>query len=303
MINKLIANIIPWFPKPFIWQFSKKYVAGETLETAMQVSRELNEKGMMVTIDMLGEFIKNMNEARDHETSYYGIIDAITTNKIKGGVSLKPTFFGLTIDKEESYTLIRNVVKYAAERSCFVRIDMEDSECTTDEIELFRKLKAEFPKDVGLVVQAYLKRTTNDVLALQDIQMNGTPLNFRLCKGIYVEPEKIAYKDYQRVRDNYLALLEQMIKAGNYVAIATHDRYLVEGAINLIDKYKLPKTAYEFQMLYGVTPNLRDEIVANGNRMRIYVPYGQDWFGYCTRRLKENPKMTSDIIKGIFVKG
>ncbi|MFC0877090.1 proline dehydrogenase family protein [Saccharicrinis sp. FJH2] len=303
MINKLIANIIPWFPKPFIWQFSKKYVAGETLETAMQVSRELNEKGMMVTIDMLGEFIKNMNEARDHETSYYGIIDAITTNKIKGGVSLKPTFFGLTIDENESYALIRNVVKYAADRSCFVRIDMEDSECTTDEIELFRKLKAEFPKDVGLVLQAYLKRTTNDVLSLQDIQMNGTPLNFRLCKGIYVEPEKIAYKDYQRVRDNYLALLEQMIKAGNYVAIATHDRFLVEGAFNLIDKYKLPKTAYEFQMLYGVTPNLRDEIVANGHRMRIYVPYGQDWFGYCTRRLKENPKMTSDIIKGIFVKG
>ncbi|MFB6317980.1 proline dehydrogenase family protein [Saccharicrinis sp. FJH54] len=303
MINKLIANIIPWFPKPFIWQFSKKYVAGETLETAMQVSADLNEKGMMVTIDLLGEFIKNMDEARDHEKAYYGIIDAITENKIRGGVSLKPTFFGLTIDKDESYTLIRNIVKYAADRSCFVRIDMEDSDCTTDEIELFRKLKAEFPKEVGLVLQAYLKRTSNDVTALQDIQMNGTPLNFRLCKGIYVEPEKIAYRDYQKVRDNYLQLLEQMIKAGNYVAIATHDRYLVEGAFKLIEQYKLPHTAYEFQMLYGVTPNLRDEIVAKGHRMRIYVPYGQDWFGYCTRRLKENPKMTSDIIKGIFVKG
>jgi proline dehydrogenase len=303
MINKLIANIIPWFPKPLIWQFSKKYVAGESLETAMHVSKALNEKGMMVTIDLLGEFIKNMEEAQAHETYYYDIIDAIISNKIKGGISLKPTFFGLTIDKEKSYTLIRNVVKYAAERSCFVRIDMEDSDCTTDEIELFRKLKAEFPKDVGLVLQAYLKRSGDDVAALQDVQLNGTPLNFRLCKGIYVEPEKIAYKDFQKVRNNYLALLEKMIKAGNYVAIATHDRYLVEGAFKLIDTYKLPKTAYEFQMLYGVTPNLRDEIVAKGHRMRIYVPYGQDWFGYCTRRLKENPKMTTDVIKALFVKG
>lgn len=303
MINKLIANIVPWFPKSFIWQFSKPYVAGEKLEDAMKVAESLNQKGMKVTIDLLGEFITNMDEARDHEAAYYKIIDAITSNNIKGSVSLKPTFFGLTIDKEKSFTLIRNIVKYGAEKSVFVRIDMEDSDCTTDEIELFRRLKAEFPEHVGLVLQSYLRRTADDIRAMQDIHSKESPLNIRLCKGIYVEPEKIAYKDYQKVRDNYMERLEQMIQAGNYVAIATHDRSLVEAAYKLIETYKLPKTSYEFQMLYGVTPNLRDEIVAKGHSMRIYVPYGLDWFGYCTRRLKENPKMTKDIIKAIFVKG
>lgn len=303
MINKAIANIVPFFPKPFVWQFSKKYVAGDSLKSAMEVSSELNNKGMMVTIDLLGEFIKTMDQAAENESAYYAIINEITSNKIKGGISVKPTFFGLNINNELCYQMIRRVVKYAAERNCFVRIDMEDSDCTTPEIDIFRKLKAEFQSSVGLVLQAYLKRTAHDIEALQDLHSIGSPLNIRLCKGIYVEPEKIAYKNYQAVRDNFLKLLEQMIMAGNYVAIATHDRYLVEGAFALIEKYKLPVSAYEFQMLYGVTPNLRDEIVEKGHRMRIYVPFGKDWFGYCTRRLKENPKMATDIIKGIFVRG
>lgn len=303
MFNKLIANIIPHFPKSLIWQFSKPYVAGENLLDAVNISKELNEKRMMVTIDLLGEFISNMNEARIHEKEYYGIIDAIVKDGLKGGISLKPTFFGLKIDAEKSFTLIRNVVKYAAEKGCFVRIDMEDSECTTSEITLFKSLKLEFPLNVGLVLQAYLKRTEADIRDLQEVHSKENPLNIRLCKGIYVEPEKIAFKDYQKVRDNFMERLEQIIKAGNYVAIATHDRYLVEEACKLIKQYKLPDSSYEFQMLYGVTPNLRDEIISNGHCMRIYVPFGKDWFGYCTRRLKENPKMTNDIIKAIFVKG
>lgn len=303
MLHKVIANVIPWFPKPFIWQFSKKYVAGEALINAIEVSRDLNAKGMMVTIDLLGEFIANLDEAEQNANAYLEIIDHVSQNNINGSVSLKPTFFGLTINADKCYELIKKVVEYAQSKTCAVRIDMEDSESTSLEIELFRKLKQEFPNTVGLVFQAYLKRTRTDLEQLQDLQTQQSPLNFRLCKGIYVEPEKIAYKDPQKIRENYLALLEQMIMNGNYVAIATHDRYLVEGAYKLIKKYKLPKSAYEFQMLYGVTPNLRDEIVSKGHNMRIYIPYGKDWFGYCTRRLKENPSMTTDIIKGIFVKG
>jgi proline dehydrogenase len=302
MFNKALANIIPWFPKPFIWQFSKSYVSGETLVSAINVSQELNAKGMMVTIDLLGEFINRMEQAEENVREYLRILDTLKDNGINGNVSVKPTFFGLLIDTEGAYQNIRTVVAKAAENQNFVRIDMEDSDCTDREIELFRRLKKEFPNNVGLVFQAYLKRTTNDVKALQEFHSMSTPLNFRLCKGIYVEPEQIAYKSYQKVRDNYLMLLEQMIVAGNYAAIATHDRYLVEGAYKLISKYNLLPHQYEFQMLYGVTPALRDEIVSKGHRMRIYVPYGKDWFGYCTRRLKENPKMASTLLKAVFVK-
>ena len=302
MFNKALANIIPWFPKPFIWQFSKSYVAGETLESAINVSKELNAKGMMVTIDLLGEFINSMEQAEENVREYLRILDTLKDNGVNGNVSVKPTFFGLLIDTEKAYQNIRTVVAKAADNKNFVRIDMEDSDCTDREIELYKRLKKEFPGSVGLVFQSYLKRTSNDVKTFQEFHSVEAPLNFRLCKGIYVEPEQIAYKNYQKVRDNYLLLLEQMIKAGNYVAIATHDRYLVVGAYGLITKYNLLPHQYEFQMLYGVTPALRDEIVGKGHRMRIYVPYGKDWFGYCTRRLKENPKMASTLLKAVFVK-
>jgi proline dehydrogenase len=180
---------------------------------------------------------------------------------------------------------------------------MEDSPCTDLEIALFRKLKKEFPENVGLVIQAYLKRTLQDLKDLNDIHSAGTPLNFRLCKGIYIEPEAIAYKKYQEINKHFLADLEYMFAHGYYPGIATHDRPLVEGAYKLIEKYKVPKVLYEFQMLYGVTPELRRSIVEKGHTMRVYVPFGKEWFGYSTRRLKENPKMATHIIKALFVRG
>ena len=175
--------------------------------------------------------------------------------------------------------------------------------CTNLEIELFRKLKKDFPNNVGLVVQAYLKRTIQDLKDLKDIHSSQTPLNFRLCKGIYVEPEAIAYKKYLEINEHFLADLEYMFANGYYPGIATHDKPLVEGAYELLEKYKVSKSMYEFQMLYGVTPELRKSILAKGHSMRVYVPFGKEWFGYSTRRLKENPKMASTIIKAIFVRG
>jgi proline dehydrogenase len=295
--------MLPFMPKKLVWIFSKKYIAGETIEDAIKVCKELNAKGIKITLDLLGEFITKLEEAEENKNSYLSIIDRIQIEKIDGNYSLKPTMFGLLIDKEVCYRNIREIVAKAASYNAFVRVDMEDSQCTDPEIDLYRKLKNEFPANVGLVVQAYLKRTLKDLQDLLDIHSPKQPLNYRLCKGIYVEPEAIAFKKYQEVNDHFLEDLEFMFKNGIYPGIATHDKPLVEGAYALINKYKVPKSMYEFQMLYGVTPDLRKSIVEKGHTMRVYVPYGKQWFGYSTRRLKENPKMASEIIKAIFFHG
>ncbi len=303
MFNKLIAAILPFFPKKIVWIFSKSYISGETIEDAMRVSRELNNKKITVTLDVLGEFIKTLDEAEENKKEYLNLIDITYKNQIDGNFSLKPTSFGLLIDKKACYTHIRDIVVKAASYKGFIRIDMEDSPCTDDEIELFRKLKSEFPANVGLVLQAYLKRTYSDLEAMLDLNSHEIPLSYRLCKGIYVEPAAIAYKKYEEINQHYLEDLEFILKNRIHVGIATHDKPLIEGAYKLIEKYKVPKNMYEFQMLYGVTPNLRESIVNEGHNVRVYVPFGKQWFGYSTRRLKENPKMASLIIKAMFIKG
>lgn len=303
MFNKMIAAMLPYFPKKLIWIFSKRYIAGETVEDAIRASKELNAQGIKVTIDILGEFIKNLDEAEKNKVEYIELIDRVQKENIDGNYSLKPTMFGLLLDKEVCYTHIREIVAKAASYNNFIRVDMEDSPCTDMEIDIYRRLKAEFPKNVGLVVQAYLKRTYQDINNLMDIHSTETPLNYRLCKGIYVEPAAIAYKKYEEINQHFLEDLEYMLKNGVYPGIATHDKPLIDGAYKLIEKYNVPKNMYEFQMLYGVTPELRNSIVAKGHTMRIYIPYGKQWFGYSTRRLKENPKMASLIIKALFFRG
>lgn len=303
MFNKMIAGMLPYMPKNFVWIFSKRYIAGKKITDAIRVSKELNKQGIMVTIDLLGEFITKIEEAKANRDEYLDIIETIMKEKIDGNFSLKPTMFGLLIDKDVCYQYIRDIVAKAASHDSFVRIDMEDSQCVDLEIELYRKLKAEFPKNVGLVVQAYLKRTLNDLQNMMDLHSKEIPLSYRLCKGIYVEPAEIAYKKYEEINEHFLEDLDFMMKNGIYPGIATHDKPLVDGAYKLIEKYKVPKHMYEFQMLYGVTPDLRHSIVAKGHRMRVYVPFGEKWFAYSTRRLKENPKMAWLIIKAIFVRG
>jgi proline dehydrogenase len=303
MINKLIAGMLPYMPKKLVWIFSKKYIAGETIDDAVRISKELNKQGIKVTIDLLGEFITNLDQAEENRQAYLKIIDRIQSEKIDGNYSLKPTSFGLLLDTEVCYRNIRQIVEKTAGYGNFIRVDMEDSPCTDREIELFRKLKKEFPRNVGLVVQAYLKRTIDDLKDLMDIHSADIPLNYRLCKGIYVEPADIAFKKYEQINEHYLEDLEFLLSHGVYVGIATHDKPLVEGAYRLIEKYKVPRNMYEFQMLYGVTPDLRKSIVDKGHAMRVYVPFGKDWFGYSTRRLKENPKMATHIIKALFIQG
>ncbi len=300
MFNKLIASVIPIFPKKFIWTFSKRYIAGESLEDALEASKKLNDQGMMVTLDVLGEFIRDLREAERNKEEYLDVIERLTKEKIDGNFSVKPTSFGLLLDEEVCYGHIREIVRKAAEYDNFVRIDMEDSSCVDREITLFRRLHKEFPKNVGLVLQAYLKRTMDDLHDLAPLHTPETPLNFRLCKGIYVEPARIAYKDHDEINRHYLEDLDYMFSQGFYVGIATHDQFLINESYKLIEKYGLEREEYEFQMLYGVTPERRASILRNGHRMRIYVPFGKDWFGYSTRRLKENPQIASYIIKALF---
>jgi len=299
----MIAGMLPFLPKGFVWMFSKRYIAGKTIEDAIAVSRKLNQEGAMVTIDLLGEFITRLDQAEANKMEYLEIIETIQKAGIDGNYSLKPTMFGLLLDKEIAYKHIREIVAKAASYNNFVRIDMEDSQCVDLEIDLFRRIKAEFPKNVGLVLQAYLRRTNQDIINMFDLNSKELPVNYRLCKGIYVEPEAIAFKKYDEINQHFLADLELMFKNNIYPGIATHDKVLVEGAYKLIEKYKVPKHMYEFQMLYGVTPQLRKSIIENGHRMRIYVPYGKQWFAYSTRRLKENPRMAQDIVKALFFRG
>lgn len=303
MINSMIAGILPYMPKNLVWLFSKQYIAGETIEEAIINAKKLNAEGIMTTIDVLGEFITTLEEAEENKKEYLQVIEAAEAAGVDGNYSLKPTFFGLLIDKEVAFKHIREVVAKAASYNNFIRIDMEDSPCTDMEIEMYRRLKEEFPENVGLVVQSYLKRTHKDIENLKDINSEEHPVNLRICKGIYVEPEEISYKNYNDINTHFLSDIELMFQEKMYPGIATHDIPVIEGAYKLIEKYKVAKEDYEFQMLYGVTPALRQSVLDKGHRMRVYVPFGKQWFGYSTRRLKENPKMAGVVIKALFKKG
>ncbi len=240
----------------------------------------------MVTFDLLGEFIHELAEADRTAAEYGAILDRIRSERIDGNVSVKLTAFGLLLDEASTGDRVRGVVKRAADHGSFVRIDMEDSPCTDRTLALYRRLRQDGFSNCGVVLQAYLRRTLGDVEALRALAPN-----YRLCKGIYVEPEAIAYKDADEIRRNYLAALDAMFDAGSYVGIATHDERLVVQAEERIRARGLSRERYEFQMLLGVTDALRRRIVASGHRLRVYVPFGRDWYGYCTRRLKENPRI------------
>ncbi len=303
MLNRLIANIIPYMPKKLVRIFSDRYIAGETIDDGLRVCKELNAQGIDVTVDLLGEFITDPALAEGNKRRYFEMIDRFTAENISGNFSLKPSMFGLLIDKEACYRHLREIVSEAAKRHNFIRIDMEDSTCVDAELDIFRKLWDEFRGHVGIVLQACLRRTSDDLISFTQFAGNRSAVNIRLCKGIYMEPPHIAFKGYQEIRDHYLKDLEYILANGFYAGIATHDKYLIRHAGELLKKYAVSKEKYEFQMLYGVTPDSRRSVVQQGHRMRVYVPFGKDWFNYATRRLKENPKIASHIIKALFHKG
>ena len=303
MFAKFVSRTLPLMPRQFVWHFSKAYIAGETVAEAIRASLDLNRSGAHVTVDLLGEFIADIRMAATYQRAYLDLIDQFEASPARGNYSLKPTMFGLLIDFERCYSAVREIVKAAAAHGSFVRIDMEDSSCVDREIELYGKLKAEFPENVGLVVQAYLRRTPADLRTLHRLHTHARPLNFRLCKGIYVEPPDVAHQSMAAINRAFTANLDFMLQKGMFVGIATHDRVLIESALRLIAKYHVRPDRYEFQMLYGVTPRLRRRIVAAGHRMRVYVPFGEHWFMYATRRLQENPALVRHLLRALFIKG
>lgn len=294
-LNNTIVKFVELLPKPIVKIFAQRYIAGDTLQDAIRVVKELNSRGIYATMDVLGEAIQTKSEALQAKKECLEVLEAIKDNNLMANLSVKPTQLGLALDKEYGLKETAEVVARAKELNNFVRLDMEDSPYTDATFELLKCLREKFD-NVGVVVQAYLKRTLSDVQLLNKI---GT--NYRLCKGIYIEPEEIAYKDKQKIRDNYLEILKTMLKDGNYVGIATHDDYLVNGALKLLKEMNVPKDKYEFQMLYGVKEDLRDKINEAGHKIRIYVPFGKQWYKYSIRRLKENPQVAWYITKSIFM--
>ncbi len=292
--NKIIVAIVQLMPKAMVGFFSKRYIAGETLDNAVELVKKLNEKGIYATIDVLGESVKNKEEAVSAKNKALEVLDTIARKNLKANLSIKPTQMGLAIDEKFALKQISELIEKAKANNNFVRIDMEDSPFTDKTFNLYKKLRENYD-NIGVVVQAYLKRTYDDVILLNKI---GT--NYRLCKGIYIESPNIAYKDKQLIRENYLKTLEAILKAGNYVGIATHDEFLISGAQKLIEDLNLPKDKFEYQMLLGVREDLRDKINASGNKIRIYVPFGKDWYAYSVRRLKENPQIAGYIFKSLF---
>ncbi|MDJ0839169.1 MAG: proline dehydrogenase family protein [Acidobacteriota bacterium] len=299
LLDHFVVSTLPLVPKPIVARLSRPYIAGDNLAAAVQCIQELNKKGFKATLDVLGEFVTNFSQAETAAADYRAAIAAIVEHKLDANISVKPTSFGLLLDRERAESMIGQLMEEVARVDNFMRLDMEDSPCTTATIEMYDNFRKKHDQKVGVVLQAYMRRTIDDIEQIT----TGGPSHFRLCKGIYVEPEEIAYKGYQEIRENFMKSLEAMFDGGAFVGIATHDDYLVEQSINMVKRMGLGPDRYEFQMLLGVREKLRDSIHAQGHNLRIYVPYGKDWYGYSIRRLKENPSLAGTMFKAIFFGG
>jgi proline dehydrogenase len=286
LLDRAIVRLLPVVPKPIVRRLSSRYIAGPSLDDAIRVVERLNAKGKLATVDVLGEEITSADEARAIAGQYHDVLARIDEGGLDANISVKLTGFGLELDDELCRDTLESVVRDAAVRGNFVRIDMEDSSTTDRTLELYRELRRTGHVNVGVVLQAYLRRTVADLEGLE---------NVRLCKGIYVEPPELAYREFAAVRENYLRCLERLFAQGTYVGIATHDEHLIGEALRIVAEAGLPSDRYEFQMLLGVRPDRADELVADGHRLRVYVPYGQQWYEYSIRRLQENPKIAGYV--------
>jgi proline dehydrogenase len=298
-LDRLISFTLPAVPKPIVRHFSRRYIAGVTTEEAFDVVRDLAGQGAMATLDILGEFITRPEEARENTGAYIELLQKIDEARLEQtNISVKLTALGLQLDPALCLENMRRIVARVRELNNFVRIDMEDSPCTTPTIDIYRTLGEENPNHVGLVLQSRLRRTLDDVEALAD-----APANYRLCKGIYLEPREIAYTDPELIRRNFVLILDRMFEMGAYVGIATHDEQLVWEALRLIRKHGLPRDRYEFQMLLGVDEELRRILIGQGHRLRVYVPFGQQWYAYSVRRLRENPQIAGHALRAMLRRG
>lgn len=295
--NRILVTLLPLFPRSFIWIFSRRYIAGKTLDEGVAKTGRLNRMGIRVTMDVLGEEIASLEEAKTAKQECLRVLAVQREQQLDASLSVKLTSLGLHLDKDACFANVRAIVAKAAETGNFVRIDMEDSSCTDDTLAIYRRVRKEYD-NVGTVIQAYLKRTRNDVRQLIEEGI----ANLRICKGIYVEPASIAFRDKDEIRKSYMDVVRMMLESGSYAAIATHDRLLVDRTFALLKELHSARDRYEFQMLLGVTEKMRSEIVSRGEHMRVYVPYGEQWYAYSMRRLQENPAVAGHILKNLFVR-
>ncbi len=293
IVDRAIANSVPVIPRPIVKRISGRYIAGDTLDEAVKTVRNLNREGCVATIDLLGESTESKADAAGKLKDYKNLVDTLDEHDLQSGISLKLTGLGLTLNEELCRANAEEIVEYAGARGRFVRVDMEDSPHTDANLGIVHDLYRRHG-NTGAVLQAYMRRGLDDVQNVID-----AGFSVRLCKGIYDEPRSIAYKDFDTVRQNYILLLDELLKGGVYVGIATHDEFLIWHALRLIHQLQVPADRYEFQMLLGVDEELRSILVNAGHKLRVYVPYGEDWYEYSTRRLKENPKIAGYVAKDV----
>jgi proline dehydrogenase len=294
LLDRAIARVLPAVPRPVVRRLSDRYIAGAELADAVEVVRALNGAGKKATLDVLGEEVSTAEEAQAIRAEYERAMAVIEDEGLDANVSIKLTGLGLKVDPELCEENVRTLARAAAANGRFVRIDMEDSSTTTATLDVYRRLRAEGHDNVGIVLQAMLRRTLDDVRELAGLQPN-----VRVCKGIYVEPGEIAYLGDEAIRFNFEEAIAALWEAGAKVAVATHDDVLVEKALDLIREHGLGLERYEFQLLLGVREELADELVRGGHTVRIYVPYGQKWYEYSLRRLQENPKMAGYVTRDL----
>jgi len=296
VLNRLLVSTLPLVPRFIVGRVASRYVAGATLDDALRVVADLNRQGAMATVDLLGEEVSERGKALAAVEEYLRVFAAIKERGLDSNVSIKLTLLGLKVDEGFCRDNVATVAAAARSHGNFVRIDMEDSTCTDATLRIYREVQARHG-NLGVVLQAYMRRTLRDIAELPGRSQGGA--NVRLCKGIYVEPRRIAWKGYDTVRANFVRALEKMIELGVYPAIATHDEYLTARATALIDRHGLRREQYELQMLLGVDQELREILIAAGHRLRVYVPYGQDWYPYSIRRLRENPEVARHVLRAL----
>ena len=292
LFSRLVVLTLPVVPRALVGRIARRYVAGETREEAFEAIEKLNAAGALATLDLLGEEVTERARAEAAVEEYLRLFDEIERRGVESNVSIKLTMLGLEIDEGFCRDNVDRVAAAAASYGNFVRIDMEDRTTTDATLRIYHDLQPRHG-NLGVVFQSYMRRTLDDIAGLP-----AEGANVRLCKGIYIEPRTVAWKGYETVRRNFVAALDKLIRQGVYVGIATHDEYLVCAARELIDRYQLPTDRYEFQMLLGVDEQLRGILLAEGHRLRVYVPYGRDWYAYSIRRLRENPEIARHVIRG-----
>jgi proline dehydrogenase len=284
LLDRALVRLLPAVPRPVVRRIADRYIAGEEIDDAVATVSRLNAAGKTATIDVLGEEIHNTEEAQQIVDAYRDAIEAIGEHGLDANVSIKPTAVGLKLGYDVGRRNLETVVRHALERSNFVRIDMEDSTTTDDTLRMYRELREIGLDNVGVVLQARLRRTLDDIAALADLRPN-----VRICKGIYLEPESIAYTDFEEIRASYVRSLEALVETASFVGIATHDEFLIS------EGKRIARERYEFQMLLGVRESLGEELVRGGERLRIYVPFGRQWYEYSLRRLQENPRIAGYV--------